>query len=221
MQPPLALLGASLALSAAALACCITCALTILWQTRVRIIAEAKLHENMFVFDKRLAYVRARTERAAEQWRRKADFAETSLANCFEFEALLDQVRERPANATRSYSDYRVPKSTLDGHHEFLSRLRMRRHLARAWFGEEGADVYAGLIGLADDVQRSSHHLAEAALLGRELDPQDRQDHEATIWYPVGEAPDAMKGRLASILQRAEDVFGPALRPPFKESAPD
>lgn len=221
MQLPVAILGASLALSVSALVSCIVCALTILWQTRVKIASDARLRENMFLFDKRLAYVRIRTERAAEQWRRKADFAEASLSSCFEFEALLDQVRERPANATRSYSDYRLPKTALDQRHDFLAQLRMRRHVAHAWFGDEGAEVYAELLELADAIQRASNHLAESALLNRDLDVQDRLDHEAIIWTAGEEAPDALRENLALTLDKAERTFGPALRPPFQENAPD
>lgn len=221
MQLPVAILTASLALSVSALVSCVVCALTLLRQTRIKLANDAKLRESIFLFDKRLAYLKVRTERAAEQWRRKADFAEASLASIFEFEALLDQIRERPVNLTRSYSDYRIPKSALEQRSDFMSGLRMRRHAARAWFGEDGGDVYTELLGLAEDIQKASHFLAEAALLHRDLDAQSRLEHESIIWTPAGDVQDPVKGRLSLTLDKAESVFGPALRPPFQESAPD
>jgi hypothetical protein len=221
MQLPVAVLGASLALSVAALVSCLVCAVTVLLQARLRLSGEAKLREDMFLFDKRLAYLRVRMERAAEQWRHKADFAEVSLSSFFEFEAILNGIRQRPANATRTFSDYRIPKAGLDARREFLSGLRMRRHVARAWFGDEGGDVYSAVLEIADDVEKSSHLLAEAALLNRDLDTPNRQAHEAVIWAPSDETQDPIQGRLMLALSRAEAVFGPALRPPFQEGAPD
>ena len=220
MPPTIIVLSASILLALAAIFSSIACAITILVQTRMKIAAEAKMREEMFSFDKRLAYTKVRLERVAGSWRRRADFAELTLMNFFEFEAIVDEVREKPRDARRSFSDYRMAKAAIGRKQEFISRLRTQKNLAYALFGDEGGKLYEEVLSIVLEIEQASQHLSEAVFLDCALEGNKLSEYEAVIWSRTIEAGDPIKAKMKKILIRAEEVFSPTLQPPFNDTAP-
>lgn len=219
MQPSELIFSASVLLSVASLVGNLIMSGALLRQTRLKQVNDAKRDADNFGFERRLAYLRVRLDRAAEEWRRKADFAEVTLSSFYTVEAMLIDVREKQAGATRTFSDYRQAKVLIDQQQTFVSDLRLRKHTAKALFGDDGASAYQTVLDLIGEVKSASKSLAEAAYANSPLEPSIRAGYEAVIWSsPSG---DSFATRTSAALQRAHQVFAEALLPPYREGAPD
>lgn len=220
MNQTSAIVLSALLLSGVALVSIIAHTIAIGLQTRWKIRADADLAQSRFDFEKRLAYVRVRLEKAAADWRRKADAAELFLTDFYAAELFLNEVRERPNGATRTFTDYRAVKTAIDRRQDLVLELKMRRLQAHALFGTAGGVVYELLLQIIEDVRYASHVLSEAAYTDRELSAETRNDLEATIWTAPKDGNDLIGTRLGSLMQQAEELFSKSLGTPSPEGDP-
>jgi len=189
-------------------------------QLRMKVKADLAREEARFNFEKRLAYVRTRLEKASNDWRHRAEFAEKSLLDFYEAELLLGQVRERPSPMLRTFTEYRNVKLAIDSKQEFCKQLKLSRLTARALFGAPGSAAYESLLQIIADVRDASHVLAETAYAERELTPNLRGELESIIWATDNKSPDPTGERIIQTVNQAEDLFWPALGSPVTESGP-
>lgn len=220
MNQTSAIVFAAVLLAAVALLSIVASCVALVLQARWKLKSDLDLEQARFDFEKRLAYVRARLDKAAADWRRRADAAEVALTDFYETDAFLREVRERPAGATRTFTDYRAIKTAIDRKQDFFLELKMRRLQAHALFGASGAVIYELLLQIIEDVRYASHVLAEAAYTDREMSAETRAQLESTIWAAPKDNNDPIAARLLSVLQQAEDLFAPALGTPAQESEP-
>lgn len=189
-------------------------------QLRMQSRAAMDLEHARFDFEKRLAYVRGRVAKAAEDWRRRAEFAERALTDFYQAELMLHAARARPLYAgAPTFSDYKAARSFLDSRQDFYNEFRRRRLTARALFGETLSSVFDAMIELIEEVRYASGRLAEAAYVDRELELHERASLEAIIWV-TDEATDEVSERLAAVIRQAEDLLWPSLGAPVAESEP-
>lgn len=218
MNQTSAIVFTALLLSAVALISIVASAVAAGLQTRWKVRADLELEKSRFDFEKRLAYIRVRLEKAAADWRRRAEAAELALTDFYAADSFLREVREKPTGATRTFTDYRAVKTAIDRRQDFFLELKMRRLQAHALFGAAGGLVYGLLLQIIEDVRHASHVLSEAAYTDREMSPEARSELEETIWAAPKSSNDMIATRLSSVIQQAEDLFGAALGAPAPEN---